>query len=49
MLYPGLFIQADTDGSGYLDRQEFSAVLRAGGLNLTERSAAIPEKICRVC
>ncbi len=33
----GLFIEADADGSGYLDRFELSNVLRASNLNLTDR------------
>mmetsp|Transcript_17945 Transcript_17945/g.32766 ORF Transcript_17945/g.32766 Transcript_17945/m.32766 type:complete len:475 (+) Transcript_17945:89-1513(+) len=32
-----IFIQADLDQSGYLDRQELSGVLRDAKLNLTER------------
>jgi Ca2+-binding EF-hand superfamily protein len=33
----GVFLEADKDGSGSLDRHEFAEVLRAGGLQLTER------------
>jgi len=32
-----LFIEADLDGSGYLDRHEFANVLRSANLNLNER------------
>lgn len=33
----GLFMEADKDGSGYLDRFEFTEVLKASNLNLSQR------------
>jgi hypothetical protein len=36
-LFAELFLEADTDHSGYLDRQEFTRVLQSANLNLNER------------
>jgi Ca2+-binding EF-hand superfamily protein len=33
----GLFIEADSDGSGYLDKKEFSNVLNSAQLSLSDR------------
>lgn len=34
-----LFLSADTDGSGFLDRNEFAAVLKGAHLHLSDRCA----------